>query len=112
MPPQAESFPEAEQRVQNPDVDYAEQKLDIVEVEPVQNGLAPAEVGNELGELEAAFQFGPNESNDVTADDVINPMEDAAYYQGSFVAEPEVEEHVLTDHYQYPDVQQEPEEFD
>lgn len=82
--------------------------MDIIEVEPFQNGQAPAEVGNELGELEAAFQFGPNESNDVTADDVINPMEDAAYYQGSFVAEaPEVEDHEQVEHYQFAEIYQE-----
>lgn len=103
MPPQAESFIENEPEApRDPDVDQVEQQVDIVGVEPIQNGLAPGEVGNELGELEAAFQFGANESHDATAEDVINPMEDAAYYQGSFVAEaPEAEEPEQVEDYQY-----------
>lgn len=41
---------------------------------------------NELENLEAEFQVGDH-SHDLGGDDIINPMEDAAYYQGSFLVE-------------------------
>lgn len=38
---------------------------------------------NELGNLESDFQSGANGVDDL-AGDIINPMEEAEYYQGSF----------------------------
>ena len=43
--------------------------------------------GNELGALESDFRLSQPEQQEAAIDDVINPMEAAAFYQGSFQAD-------------------------
>ena len=56
------------------DGDFSDQKL---------IDCANAKLSNELGNLESDFQSGTDGVDDL-AGDIINPMEDAEYYQGSF----------------------------
>lgn len=81
--------------------EYKETAVEVVEEDAVDLPKAPleqlqstdsqpmAQFPNQLNELEGLEVDFPMEdpSQDYGGDDIINPMEDAAYYQGSFVVD-------------------------